>query len=102
MYIKKMDEREAADQAYKKKMADKHRIALHEQIEIRAKARGDGRASTFADGDRYRQERLAEVAKLDVIRNNMVKKLESAGVNPDYLSEMKNADILTMINKVPK
>ncbi len=101
MYIKKMDEREAADKAYKKKMADKHRIVLHEQIETRAKMRGDGRGATFAEGDRYRQERIAEVAKLDVIRNNMVKKLEEAGVNPAYLSEMKNADILTMINKVP-
>ena len=102
MYVKKMDEREAADQAYKKKMADKHRNALHEQIETRSKARLDARGNKFADGDRYRQERLAEVAKLDVIRNNMVKKLEDAGVNPAYLSEMKHADISAMINKVPK
>jgi len=102
MYMKKMDDREAADQAYKKSMADKHRMVLHEQIETRAKARGGARSSTFAEGDKYRQERLAEVAKLDVIRKNMVKKLESAGVNPAYLSEMKNADIATMINAVPK
>ena len=102
MYVKKMDEREAADQAYKKMMADKHRNVLHEQIETRSKARTDARGNKFADGDRIRKEKIAEVTKLDVIRKNMVKKLEDAGVNPAYLSEMKNADITAMINKVPK
>ena len=35
LYMKKMDEREAKDQALKKTLADEHRRALHDQIEIR-------------------------------------------------------------------
>jgi hypothetical protein len=99
MYIKKMDEREAADQAHKKRMADKHREVLHEQIEVRAKIKRDGRGNTFAEGDKARLERIKEVAKLDVIRDNMVKRLEAEGVNPAYLSEMKKMDINAKMNQ---
>ena len=99
LYMKKMDEREAKDQAHKKALADEHRRVLHDQIEVRAQGRKDGRGNTFAEGDKARQERLAEIAKLDVIRNNMVARLASEGVNPVYLSEMKNVDIANKINQ---
>lgn len=99
LYMKKMDEREARDQAYKKRMADEHRMVLHGQIEKRSALRAEGRGNTFADGDRARQERLAEIAKLDVIRTNMVKRLTAEGVNPVYLAEMKNVDIAQKVSQ---
>lgn len=93
MYMKKMDEREANDQAHKKRLADEHRRVLHDQIEIRAEKRNAGRGNTFAEGEKNRQTRIAEIAKLDIIRKNMVERLTNEGVNPVYLSEMKNVDI---------
>ena len=98
-FIKKMDDREAADAAYKQRMADEHRVGLSNQISVRAKARMDGRSDKFADGDKSRQEMIAETNKLSVIRDKMVEDLISKGVNPSYLSEMRTADIGKLINR---
>ena len=40
-----------------------------------------------------REELIREEAKLAVIRDQMVKDLVAQGVNPKYLSEMRNVDI---------
>jgi hypothetical protein len=40
-----------------------------------------------------REELLKEEERLKIIRNKMVRDLESQGVNPKYLSEMKNVDV---------
>jgi hypothetical protein len=45
------------------------------------------------DGTNIRQELIKEEAKLATIRDQMVKNLVSQGVNPKYLSEMRNVDI---------
>ena len=40
-----------------------------------------------------REELLRDEEKFKVIRDKMVRDLEQQGVNPKYLSEMKNVDI---------
>eukprot|EP00605_Chrysophyceae_sp_TOSAG23-4_P001560 GSChrysophyteH1.ASY1.ANO1.1711.1 assembled CDS len=93
LYMKKMDDREAADANHKRMMADNHRIALHNQIDERAKARSDGRSDKFADGKKFMDDMHREEAKLKVIRDKMVNDLISNGVDARYLSEMTNVDI---------
>lgn len=51
------------------------------------------------EGTRYRQERVAEIAKLSTIRDKMVRDLENKGVNTKYLAEMKAVDINKMVNR---
>lgn len=45
------------------------------------------------DGTNIRIELVKEEAKLATIRDQMVKDLVAQGVNPKYLSEMRNVDI---------
>lgn len=45
------------------------------------------------DGSNIRTELIKEEAKLSIIRDQMVKDLIAQGVNPKYLSEMRNVDI---------
>lgn len=40
-----------------------------------------------------RQDLVKEEAKLKVIRDQMVEDMVAQGINPKYLSEMKNVDI---------
>ena len=44
-------------------------------------------------GSNVRQELVKEEAKLKVIRDQMVEDMIAQGINPKYLSEMKNVDI---------
>ena len=57
------------------------------------------RGSTLDDGDRFRQEMVAEETKLKVIRDKMVNDLKAKGVNPRYLSEMINVDVGKMLRR---
>lgn len=93
LYMQKMEKREEDDAAFKKMMADKHRIGLHDQIEKRAKARADGTGDKYAEGRKFQSELIKEEAKLKVIRNKMVKDLVDKGIDERYLSEMQNVDI---------
>lgn len=45
------------------------------------------------EGSNIRTELIKEEAKLVTIRDRMVKDLVAQGVNPRYLSEMRNVDI---------
>ena len=45
------------------------------------------------EGSNIRTELIKEEAKLALIRDQMVKDLVGQGVNPRYLSEMRNVDI---------
>jgi hypothetical protein len=45
------------------------------------------------DTANIRTQLVKEEAKLSIIRDKMVKDLVAQGVNPKYLSEMRNVDI---------
>jgi hypothetical protein len=47
----------------------------------------------YEEGAKLREEWIAEQARLEAIREKMVLDLERDGVNPKYLSEMRNIDI---------
>lgn len=51
------------------------------------------RSSKFEEGAKLREDWIAEQARLEAIREKMVRDLENDGVNPKYLSEMRNIDI---------
>lgn len=93
LYMQKMDQREQADADHKRRMADQHRVALHNQIDTRSKARTGSVSDKFADGRKFKEDMLREESKLKVIRDKMVGDLVKNGVNERYLSEMKNVDI---------
>ena len=57
------------------------------------------RGGTLDDGDKFRQELVAEESKLKVIRDRMVDDLKAKGVNPRYLSEMVNTDVGKMLRR---
>ncbi len=51
------------------------------------------------DGMNIREELIKEEERLKVIRDKMVRDLEREGVNPKYLTEMKNVDIGKMLRR---
>ena len=51
------------------------------------------------EGVLYRQQRLAELAKVTAIRDRMVNELQEKGVGTKYLAEMKLVDIEKAVNK---
>jgi hypothetical protein len=51
------------------------------------------------EGTHLRQERIQEIAKYGVIRDQMVADLASKGVHPRYLSEIKNVDVEKILRK---
>ena len=56
-------------------------------------------AMTPQAGPNIHQELIREEAKLKVIRDKMVADLEAQGVDPKYLSEMKNVDVGKMLRR---
>jgi hypothetical protein len=93
MYMQKMAQREENDRNHKEAMGEKHRIELHRQKDFRAKARNDGVGNKYAEGRKFQEDIMREESKLKVIRDKMVNDLVGQGVNPKYLSEMRNVDI---------
>lgn len=51
------------------------------------------------EGTKRRQDRLADITKLSLIRDKMVRDLEEKGVATKYLAEMKGLDIARMIDR---
>jgi hypothetical protein len=49
--------------------------------------------SKYENGSKFKSDLRLEEEKLKIIRESMVRDLEAKGVNPKYLSEMKNVDI---------
>jgi hypothetical protein len=49
------------------------------------------------EGTKMRQQAIADIARLSAVRDKMVADLESKGVNPKYLTEMKNVDIAKIL-----
>lgn len=95
----KLKLREDEEAAYKARMNEQHRINLHNQIEEIEKTRAMNRGNNLDEGTRFRQELIREEAKCSAIRDKMVRDLEKKGVNPAYLGEMKNVNILKLINR---
>eukprot|EP00598_Pedospumella_elongata_P001430 CAMPEP_0184975840 /NCGR_PEP_ID=MMETSP1098-20130426/6939_1 /TAXON_ID=89044 /ORGANISM="Spumella elongata, Strain CCAP 955/1" /LENGTH=461 /DNA_ID=CAMNT_0027498615 /DNA_START=99 /DNA_END=1484 /DNA_ORIENTATION=+ len=89
-YTRKMDERERREKAIKEARMEEHRVQLHAQIDERERRR---RQTPEDNSGNIREELIREEAKLAVIRDQMVKDLVAQGVNPKYLSEMRNVDI---------
>jgi hypothetical protein len=56
-------------------------------------------ARNVQDPNDIRTELIREEEKLKVIRDKMVRDLEAQGVNPKYLSEMRNVDIGKMLKR---
>jgi len=90
-YTKKMDEREYAEKQAKYEKSHEHKIKLQSQIEDRARARAMN--VEIDDGSNVHQQLIKEEAKLKVIRDQMVQDMITQGINPKYLSEMRNVDI---------
>jgi hypothetical protein len=53
----------------------------------------------YEEGSLIRSKFIQDQAKLEAIREKMVRDLEDQGVNPNYLSEMKNVDIRKILNR---
>jgi hypothetical protein len=115
-YTKKMDERERRERDIKEARTQDHRQRLQAQIEERERQRrykhfpasaiSFTSNGCFADNNEMcrndvveddtaniRTQLVKEEAKLSIIRDKMVKDLVAQGVNPKYLSEMRNVDI---------
>lgn len=70
-----------------------HRTQLLKQIADIEFERKMSRSGKFDEGARVREEWIAEKARLEAIREKMVRDLIREGVNPKYLSEMRSLDI---------
>ena len=57
------------------------------------------KSNKLDEGNKFRQEMIREETKLAVIRDKMVRDMEAQGVNPRYLSEMKNVDVGKMLRR---
>ena len=55
------------------------------------------RSGNSDEGTRARQQAVADIARLSAVRDKMVSDLEAKGVNPKYLTEMKNVDIAKIL-----
>lgn len=91
-YTQQMDERERREREEKERKRQEFKDTLQKQMDeierLRSRQRngGDDSAAT-------REALIREEERLKVIRDRMVRDLESQGVNPKYLTEMKHVDI---------
>jgi hypothetical protein len=98
-YARKMQAREEKEASEKARRAQQHREGIFHQIKENEHRRSRDRQLKAEEGSGYRAEFVAEAAKLETIRQKMVEDLEKEGVNPDYLTEMKNLDIKKILNR---
>ena len=57
------------------------------------------RLAKYDEGSGDRAKFIQEQARLEAIREKMCKDLEDKGVNPKYMSEMRNVDIKKILNR---
>lgn len=98
-HMQEMDVKEVKEGRVKQERAKEYRERLNGEIEDRRRVREGARGGTFDEGYRLRQEFVREEARVAVIRDKLVQDLEYKGVNPKYLTEMKNCDISKIINR---
>jgi hypothetical protein len=112
--IAQREEREARERALK---AQAHREQIQRQIEEADSKKSRyplsylflspepnpclsrERMSKYEEGSAIRSKFVQDQARLEAIREKMVRDLEEQGVNPNYLSEMKNVDIRKILNR---
>lgn len=91
-YTEQMDERERREREEKERKIMDFRETLQRQMDeierLRSRQRQGGDNSSG-----MREQLIREEERLKVIRDKMVRDLEAQGVNPKYLTEMKNVDI---------
>jgi hypothetical protein len=85
--------REQQEAKAKHDSAYNHRTMLLKQIDDIERTRQMSRQRKQNEGTEFRQETIKDEAKLSAYRDRMVADLESQGVNPRYLAEMKTFDI---------
>lgn len=98
-YAAMMQEREEREANEKARRAAEHRNGIMDQISEAEARRARLRQAKAEEGSGNRANFIAESTKLETIRQKMVKDLEAEGVNPDYLTEMKNLDIKKILNR---
>ena len=98
-YAQKMQAREEREANEKARRAQEHREGIMDQIGEAEARRARARQLKAEEGSGNRAEFITESTKLETIRQKMVKDLEAEGVNPDYLTEMKNLDIKKILNR---
>lgn len=99
VYSKKMSDREAHEAAVKAEKAKEHREGIMDQISKREDHQKRTKAAKFEEGAGSREKFIHDLSKLETIREKMVGDLESQGVNPRYLSEMRAVDIKKILNR---
>eukprot|EP01041_Mallomonas_annulata_P012378 gene12378-26035_t len=77
----------------KKEAAKHHRDQVQKQIEEAEMARKRERAQKFEEGAKLREVEVRQLAELAVMKDHMLKNLEGKGIDPVYLTEMKNLDV---------
>ncbi|CAE7813392.1 CFAP45, partial [Symbiodinium microadriaticum] len=98
-YAKKMNAREEAEAAHKARLSEEHRINIRKQIDEAEEKRRRDRMAKYDEGSGNRDKFIQDQARLEAIREKMVRDLEEKGVNPKYMSEMKNVDIKKILNR---
>lgn len=91
-YTQQMDERERREREEKERKRQEFKDTLQKQMDeierLRSRQRNGGDESAAT-----REALIREEERLKVVRDRMVRELESQGVNPKYLTEMKSVDI---------
>ncbi|CAM9562244.1 unnamed protein product [Chrysoparadoxa australica] len=98
-YNAEMTAREHKEAEAKKKAAMEHREAILAQIAEIERKRKEDRAEKFEEGRRLKAESERESLKLQLMRDQMCQDMEKKGMNPKYLSEMKNVDIMKLLQR---
>lgn len=91
--------RDADEAARKQHNNNRQRELLAEQIRSDEARRNANSGSNLAEGARAQQELIADQAKFETIREQMIRDLEHKGVNPRYLSEMRNLNIGKLLRR---
>jgi hypothetical protein len=91
--LRALELREERERNQKQENNIHHRTQLLKQIADIEFERKMNRSGKFDEGARLREEWIAEQARLEAIREKMVRDLVREGVNPKYLSEMRSLDI---------
>lgn len=100
IYMQRMEEREQREARMKEDLQQDFKEKLMLQIDTVQRNRELAKANQSSlDGPNVREELIREEAKLNVIRNNMVSDLINQGVDPKYLSELKNVNIGKMLKR---
>jgi len=89
-----MVEREEREAIEKERRSTNHREGILAQVKSKEGRRRKKVDAKFEEGRRLHEETLKERAKMSAIKDKMIDDLLDSGVNPNYLSEMRNVDVV--------